>query len=100
MHNFSPVNMASKSSNLDLSCNELTLLPEACKRAYEDKTLLQDDRVLTKLLVLEEKYQPSRFYLSGRGQTQITARMRKMLAAWMLEVSTILPSVPYNLETF
>ncbi|ELU00327.1 hypothetical protein CAPTEDRAFT_54530, partial [Capitella teleta] len=55
------------------------------KRAFLDPTLLKDCRVLRNLLAAEDKYQPSPSYFQC-VQTDIQPYMRKMVAAWMLEV--------------
>ena len=58
---------------------------DTTRRAFPDPTLLKDCRVLRNLLAAEEKYQPSPAYFTC-VQTDIQPYMRKMVAAWMLEV--------------
>lgn len=54
-------------------------------RAQEDPTLL-DDRVLRKLLRVEEQHMPSSTY-STTFQEEVTNDMRRIVAEWMMEVS-------------
>lgn len=65
----------------DLLCAEV----DTYKRAFHDPALLKDIRVLRNLLAAEDKYQPSPSYFDC-VQTDIKPYMRKMVAAWMLEV--------------
>ena len=60
---------------------------ECFRRAFEDPVLLSDDRVLKNLLVTEDKYLPSANYFKC-VQTDIKLFMRKMVADWMLEVTS------------
>lgn len=66
---------------MDLLCIE----PDSIKRAFEDRVLLQDDRVLHNLLATEERYLPSPSYFKC-VQKDIKPFMRKIVAVWMLEV--------------
>lgn len=56
------------------------------RRAFEDPTLLNDDRVLNNLLSVEDRYLPSPSYFQC-VQTDIEPWMRDTVARWMLEVS-------------
>lgn len=58
------------------------------RRALQDPALLKD-RVLQNLLKAEERLGPISSYF-GTLQTEITPHMRKIVADWMLEVSTYL----------
>ncbi|XP_043569615.1 G1/S-specific cyclin-D2a isoform X1 [Chiloscyllium plagiosum] len=66
---------------MELLCCE----PETVRRALPDPKLLRDDRVLHNLLALEERYLPACSYFKCL-QLDIQPYMRRMLAAWMLEV--------------
>ncbi|GCC44876.1 hypothetical protein chiPu_0028946, partial [Chiloscyllium punctatum] len=66
---------------MELLCCE----PETVRRALPDPKLLRDDRVLHNLLALEERYLPACSYFKCM-QLDIQPYMRRMLAAWMLEV--------------
>lgn len=68
---------------MDLLCCEST--DSEC-RAYEDPTLVNDDRILQNLLKTEERYAPSSSYFEC-VQRDISPAMRKIVAEWMLEVS-------------
>lgn len=57
----------------------------AIPRAYRDSNLLTD-RVLHALLRVEEKYLPAPNYFKC-VQREIAPCMRRIVAAWMLEVS-------------
>ena len=72
----------SKMHVAELVCPEVDMI----KRAFHDPVLLRDGRVLRNLLATEDKYQPSPSYFDC-VQTDIKSYMRKMVAAWMLEVS-------------
>ena len=54
-------------------------------RAFEDPVLLQDDRVLQKLLEVEDRYLPNPHYFSC-VQNDVQQWMRDAVATWMLEV--------------
>ena len=58
---------------------------ETIRRAFGDLTLLRDERVLHNLLFMEDKYLPVSDYFKV-VQTEIRPFMRKIVAAWMLEV--------------
>ncbi|XP_048410046.1 G1/S-specific cyclin-D2a isoform X2 [Stegostoma tigrinum] len=66
---------------MELLCCE----PETVLRALPDPKLLQDDRVLHNLLAVEERYLPPCPYFTC-VQQDIQPYMRRMVAAWMLEV--------------
>lgn len=68
---------------MDLLCCEST--DSEC-RAYEDPTLVNDERILQNLLKTEERYAPSSSYFEC-VQRDISPAMRKIVAEWMLEVS-------------
>ena len=51
-----------------------------------DLSLLQDHRVLEKMLMLQMSTLPSDKYLTDIG-ADITPKMRKIVVKWMLEVS-------------
>ena len=58
------------------------------RRALPDPVLLNDDRVLLKLLELEDRCSTSSpCYFKLRIQTELKPYMRRMVATWMLEVS-------------
>lgn len=60
----------------------------AIRRAYRDSNLLTE-RVLHALLGVEDKYQPAPNYFKC-VQREIAPYMRRIVATWMLEVSTTL----------
>lgn len=87
--------------NMDLCCNEPILRDEAClqdaKRssspvpeyiaAVADPVLLNDHRVLEKLLISECRGFPSDpCIIYDSHQSEIKPHMRQVLTAWMLEV--------------
>ncbi|XP_061436786.1 G1/S-specific cyclin-D2-like [Lethenteron reissneri] len=67
---------------MELMCGEAA----GIKRALVDAHLLQDKRVLSNLLSLEERYVPRASYFECGVQTDIQPFMRRTLATWMLEV--------------
>ena len=71
---------------MDLLCSEGH---ETIKRAFEDPTLLLDNRVLQTLLATEERYLPSPSYFKC-VQNDIKPFMRQMVAMWMLEVGILI----------
>ena len=74
-------------------CNEQELPDEvsnfACgyqiKRAFHDRVLLEDRRVLDNLLKQEDKYLPSPSYFQC-VQSDVELWMRDTVGRWMLEV--------------
>lgn len=56
------------------------------RRAYRDSNLLTD-RVLRALLRAEDKYQPAPSYFKC-VQRELAPYMRRIVATWMLEVSS------------
>ena len=66
---------------MELMCVEA----ETPRRAYKDPVLIEDPRVLIKLLALEDRFQPNPAYFKC-VQKDIKPYMRKMVAQWMLEV--------------
>lgn len=54
------------------------------RKAFRDRVLLKDDRVLKNLLSIEDRYQPSTSYFLF--QKDLRPYMRKIVATWMLEV--------------
>ncbi|XP_059843468.1 G1/S-specific cyclin-D2a isoform X1 [Hypanus sabinus] len=66
---------------MELLCCEV----DSVRRALPDPHLLNDERVLHNLLVLEERYQPAGSYFKC-VQQDIKPFMRRMVATWMLEV--------------
>lgn len=80
---------------MDLLCCE----SETECRAYPDPVLLNDERVLQNLLKTEERYTPSCPYFEC-GQRELTPQMRKIVAEWMLEVSTLTLTAQFFLFYF
>lgn len=76
------VQCAADSDIMDLMCYE----PGSDYRAYPDPVLLNDERVLQNLLQMEERYCPSSSYFEC-VQTNLTPKMRTVVAEWMMEVS-------------
>ena len=73
-----------------LQCEELVICDNVeVKKAFQDRTLLNDERVLENLLTNEDKYLPSSSYFKC-VQTDIEPWMRNKVATWMLEVTFIL----------
>lgn len=60
------------------------LLPHFC-RAYDDRTILGDRRVISNMLALETFYVPGRKHYQ-QVQDEIKLHMRKVVVEWMLEV--------------
>lgn len=56
------------------------------KRALPDRALLHDDRVLRAMLKLEERHLPTDYFSNGYKR-DVKPHMRKIVAAWMLEVN-------------
>lgn len=83
--------LASPSSRPPVRCPSMELLccegTRHAPRAGPDPRLLGDQRVLQSLLRLEERYVPRASYFQC-VQREIKPHMRKMLAYWMLEVSS------------
>ena len=72
---------------MELICTEHPVLSSndiSCKRAFDDPSLLNDDRVLQNLLATEDRYLPNSYFKCV--QTDVKPFMRKILATWMLEV--------------
>ncbi|CAG0888678.1 unnamed protein product [Cyprideis torosa] len=69
---------------LELLCCE-NLESDGTCRAVEDKRLLDDERVLKNMMDSEIQHMPTCNYFSC-VQNDLTPRMRKILADWMLEV--------------
>lgn len=67
---------------MDLLCIEVECEP----RAYGDPVFLDDDRVLSNLLLSEDRYLLSSCYFKCL-QTELKTYMRRIVASWMLEVS-------------
>lgn len=68
--------------SMDLLCCE----GPRVRYAYQDPTLLRDDRVLRNLLTCEDKYIPTCRYFNI-VQKEIEPHMRRMVTTWMLEVN-------------
>jgi len=68
--------------DLNLMCCEGDTIP----RAYPDKNLLDDDRVLRNLLAAEENYSLSSDYFANGFQDDLRPNMRKIVVDWMFEV--------------
>lgn len=68
---------------MDLLCSETDGIP----RAFEDKVMLEDERVISNLLILEERFLPSGGYFSL--QPEVKPYMRREVAQWMREVCEI-----------
>ncbi|XP_055365927.1 G1/S-specific cyclin-D2a isoform X2 [Betta splendens] len=66
---------------MELLCLEM----DTIIRARPDPNLLCDDRVLQRLLTIEERFLPQYSYFKG-VQKDIQPFMRRMVATWMLEV--------------
>uniref|UniRef100_A0A3P9MWS3 G1/S-specific cyclin-D2 n=1 Tax=Poecilia reticulata TaxID=8081 RepID=A0A3P9MWS3_POERE len=66
---------------MELLCLEM----DTSIRARPDPNLLRDDRVLQRLLTIEERFLPQYSYFKG-VQKDIQPFMRRMVATWMLEV--------------
>jgi len=60
----------------------------ACRRAFQCRTLLSDDRVLANLLATERYNRPSAECFCQ--QTEVLPYMRDTVVSWMLEVSCLL----------
>ena len=60
----------------------------AVKRSYPDPVLLRDDRVLERLLELEDHFLPRCDYFKF-VQKEIKPFMRRTVATWMVEVNLI-----------
>lgn len=59
-------------------------------RALPDDKLLKDCRVLENLLTTEDRYTPSSVLISYKCvQKEIQPHMRKILAAWLMDVSSL-----------
>ena len=61
------------------------VLPPGVLQSYKDTNLIMDDRVLERMLKLEEHYAPSCDYFV-MVQHEIVVRMRRLVVTWMLEV--------------
>lgn len=70
-----------RSNTMELLCLEM----DTSIRARPDPNLLRDDRVLQRLLTIEERFLPQYSYFKG-VQKDIQPFMRRMVATWMLEV--------------
>ncbi|PWA33109.1 hypothetical protein CCH79_00012996 [Gambusia affinis] len=68
---------------MELLCLEM----DTSIRARPDPNLLRDDRVLQRLLTIEERFLPQYSYFKC-VQKDIQPFMRRMVATWMLEVPT------------
>lgn len=56
-------------------------------KAYRDRAILDDSRVFSIMLALEEWYIPDTdLYYCGSHQNEIKLHMRKIVADWMLDV--------------
>ena len=67
---------------MDLVCCEGKLV---LQRSHPDPVLLKDERVLSKLLALEDHFLPRCDYFKI-VQKEIKPYMRRMVANWMFEV--------------
>lgn len=74
-------NLSENTSTMELLCLEM----DTIIRARPDPNLLCDDRVLQRLLTIEERFLPQYSYFKG-VQKDIQPFMRRMVATWMLEV--------------
>lgn len=74
-------NLSENTSTMELLCLEM----DTIIRARPDANLLCDDRVLQRLLTIEERFLPQYSYFKG-VQKDIQPFMRRMVATWMLEV--------------
>jgi hypothetical protein len=59
--------------------------PPLVSRAYKDPVILEDRRVFTNMLDMEEFYVAATNYFQS-NQTEIKPHMRKIVTDWMLEV--------------
>ena len=66
-----------------LLCEELSACSEL-RRSFADQVMLNDDRVLQNLLIIEEHCLPSAKYFDF--QPEVKPFMRQILTSWMLEV--------------
>lgn len=69
--------------DINLLCSETDGIP----RAFEDKVMLEDERVISNLLQMEERFLPSGGYFTS--QPEVKPYMRREVAQWMLEVCEI-----------
>lgn len=81
---------------MDLWCDESNIqimnqeeeVEADCLEAFPDENILQDDRVLERLLLTESRCLPSSpCHVFSTIQTELLPGMRKVLTNWMLEVS-------------
>lgn len=72
---------------MELLCNE-GCTSTSVQRSYLDSNLLNDNRVLERLLKLEDHYIPRCDYFKI-VQKEIKPHMRKLVVTWMFEVIVI-----------
>lgn len=72
-----------KTINMELACNESCT--SLYQKAIHDTNLLNDERVLERMLQLEDHYVPRCDYFKVL-QREITVKMRKIVVTWMFEV--------------
>lgn len=70
---------------MELLCNEGQGCTVTYQKSYLDKNLIKDDRVLERLLKLEDHYIPRCDYFKIL-QKEIKPYMRKLVVTWMFEV--------------
>ena len=71
---------------MELLCNEGQGCTVTYQKSYLDSNLIKDDRVLERLLKLEDHYIPRCDYFKIL-QKEIKPYMRKLVVTWMFEVS-------------
>lgn len=83
-------------STMALSCSESPLIEtwsppaaptavETTRRAFVDRVLVDDPRVLDSLLVMDDRHLPSLSYFKFT-QPDLQPYMRRMVVTWMMEV--------------
>jgi len=70
----------------ELLCEELPAW-DGLRRSFSDPVMLNDDRVLQNLLIIEDHCLPNAKYFDF--QPEIKPFMRRILTSWMLEVIPI-----------
>lgn len=63
----------------------VTAAVETTRRAFVDRVLLNDQRVLDSLLVMDDRHLPSLSYFKYT-QPDLQPYMRRMVVTWMMEV--------------
>ena len=70
---------------MDLLCNESNTMPNV-QKSLLDRNLIDDNRVLERLLKVEDHYTPKCDYFKI-VQKDIQPYMRKLVVSWMFEVN-------------